>query len=376
MIATIVLAVAAALLFYIILGYPLLLRIVRWRQWPVAKDLSYTPTVTVVLAVFNGQEFIRKKLESLLALDYPETLLDVVVVSDGSTDGTEAVVEEFASRRVRLIRASRGGKAAALNFGIAAARGEILFFTDVRQPIEKQALRHLTANFADANVGAVSGELRYIDPGEGEQAMMDLYWRYEIWARKKHSAIDSLMGATGCIYAIRRELVQPLPVDTLSDDVLLPVRAFLSGRRVVIDGEAIAFDYPTKTGTEFPRKIRTLAGLWQIFARQPELFTSKNRMRTHFLAHKFGRLAMPWVLLAFVIASIAMPDSWFRTTLLWGQAGVVLLAFLDRWMPAGILKKLTAAARAFLLMNAASLLAIRVFYVPPQNLWKRTQVGT
>lgn len=376
MIATIVLAVAAALLFYIIFGYPLLLRIGRWRQWPVAKDLSYTPAVTVVLAVFNGQEFIRKKLESLLALDYPETLLDVVVVSDGSTDGTEAVVEEFASRRVRLIRASRGGKAAALNFGIAAARGEILFFTDVRQPIEKQALRHLTANFADANVGAVSGELRYIDPGEGEQAMMDLYWRYEIWARKKHSAIDSLMGATGCIYAIRRELVQPLPVDTLSDDVLLPVRAFLSGRRVVIDGEAIAFDYPTKTGTEFPRKIRTLAGLWQIFARQPELFTSKNRMRTHFLAHKFGRLAMPWALLAFVIASIAMPDSWFRTTLLCGQAGVVLLAFLDRWMPAGILKKLTAAARAFLLMNAASLLAIRVFYVPPQNLWKRTQVGT
>jgi hypothetical protein len=144
---------------------------------------------------------------------------------------------------------------------------------------------------------------------------------------------------------------------------------------VVIDGEAIAFDYPTKTGTEFPRKIRTLAGLWQIFARQPQLFSAKNRMRAHFLPHKFGRLAMPWALLAFVIASIAMPDSWFRTTLLSGEAGLVVLALMDQWMPAGILKKLTAAARAFILMNAASLLAIRVFYTAPQNLWKRTQVG-
>lgn len=374
MIATIVLAVAAALLFYIVLGYPLLLKLIRWPERAVRKDFAHTPTVTVVMAVYNGEEFIRNKLDSLLALDYPEGKLDVIVVSDGSTDDTHRIVEEYANRNVRLIPVPRGGKAAALNSGILAARGELLFLTDVRQPIKKDALKHLAANFADPQIGAVSGELRYFDPAEGEQAMMDLYWRYEVWARKKHSAIDSLMGATGCIYAIRRELVDPLPIDTLSDDVTLPVRAFLRGYRVVIDGDAIAFDYPTKTGTEFPRKIRTLAGLWQAFARMPGLFTS--RMRAHFLPHKFGRLAMPWVLLVFLVASWAMPDSWFRTILLWGEGLVLALALLDPWVPASMpLRKLFSAARAFLLMNLASLLSVRVFYVSPQKLWKRTQVG-
>jgi cellulose synthase/poly-beta-1,6-N-acetylglucosamine synthase-like glycosyltransferase len=119
--------------------------------------MAFRTTVSVLLAVHNGEQFLRRKLESLLALDYPQDLLEILVISDGATDATMSIAEEFADRRVRLLRKSRGGKAAALNLGLKHASGDILFFTDVRQPLDPAALRHLVANFADPSVGVVSG---------------------------------------------------------------------------------------------------------------------------------------------------------------------------------------------------------------------------
>src|SRR5579863_144119 len=224
------LILTALLLFHTVAGYPMLL---AWRRRggrkAVAKDPTFETTVTVVMAVHNGESMVRRKLEVLLGLDYPRELVNVIVVSDGSTDGTEAIVREFADKGVTLLAVPRGGKAAALNAGMAAAAGEIVFFTDVRQPLEPRFLRHLVANFADATVGAATGELRLLRGDTGEQADMDLYWRYEIWARQIHSRIDSLFTTTGCIYAMRRALAEPLPADTLSDDAVLPLRAFFRG---------------------------------------------------------------------------------------------------------------------------------------------------
>ena len=202
MIAAGLLIAAGLVLFYVMVGYPLLLAAYTRRAAPaVRKDLGFRPTATVVLAVHNGEEFIRAKLESLAGLDYPAGLVDILVVSDGSTDRTDAMIAAFAASpagsRVRLLRAPRGGKAAALNLGIEHASGEILFFTDVRQPIHPAALSHLAANFADPTVGAVTGELRMLDPNRsGEQADMELYWRYELWARRQHSRRDSIFAAT------------------------------------------------------------------------------------------------------------------------------------------------------------------------------------
>ena len=123
----------------------------------------------------------------------------------------------------------RGGKASALNAGLAQATGDILFFTDVRQALDPQALSHLAANFADPTVGAVTGELRLLNPSRaGEEADMELYWRFELWARSLHSRIDSIFSTTGCIYALRRQLAQPLPPDTIADDGTLSLRAFLA----------------------------------------------------------------------------------------------------------------------------------------------------
>jgi cellulose synthase/poly-beta-1,6-N-acetylglucosamine synthase-like glycosyltransferase len=302
--------------------------------------------------------------------------MDILVVSDGSTDGTDAIVESFAGRGVRLLRVPRGGKAAALNAAIRYCSGDLIFFTDVRQKLDPDSLAHLVANFADPTVGAATGELRILGPGKiGGQGDLRLYWRYELWARRQHSRMDSMFGATGCIYAMRRGLAEPMQPDTLSDDVLAPVRVFLRGYRVIFDPDAIAYDYPVGDGAEFRRKLRTLAGLWQVFARSPELFTAANRMRLHFLSHKFGRLLLPWAMLAIMAATLALPEGPLRAIFLAGEIGLAVLAVADLYVPGTIpLKRITSPARTFLAMNAAAALSIIVFIVPPTSLWRPTRV--
>jgi cellulose synthase/poly-beta-1,6-N-acetylglucosamine synthase-like glycosyltransferase len=330
----------------------------------------------VILAVHNGERFIRQKIESLLALEYPPELLEILIVSDGSTDDTEAIVDSFPDPRIRLLKAPRGGKAAALNLGLLEASGEILFYTDVRQPLDRQALSHLVANFADSTVGAVTGELRFLNTEQGEQADMGLYWRYELFARSKHSEIDSILNTTGCIWAMRKSLARPVPTDTLTDDLILPLGAFFSGFRVVFDGDAVAFDYPTVAGEEFGRRMRTLAGLWQMCARQPQLFGRANRMRLHFLSHKFARLMLPWAILAAIGATATLPPSQLRAWLLWFWALLVATAVVDFGLPTRFpLKRLTSPVRTFLVMNAAALISIRVFFVSPRKLWGVTKVA-
>jgi cellulose synthase/poly-beta-1,6-N-acetylglucosamine synthase-like glycosyltransferase len=327
------------------------------------------------MAVHNGEAFLCQKLLSLLALNYPAELIEIVVVSDGSTDRTDAMAESFARRGVRFLRVPRAGKAEALNAGLRLASREIVLFTDVRQALDPDALAHLVSNFADPSVGAVTGELRYL-PGvqPGKQAGLDLYWRYELWARGRHSEMDSLFGATGCIYAVRRALVEPIEPDTLSDDVLIPVRVFLGGRRVIFERSAIAYDYHPAAG-EFWRKLRTLAGLWQAFARVPALFTGANRMRFHFLSHKFGRLILPWALLLGAGSLLAMPHSPAKLILLAGAGAFLVLGALDYALPRRlVLRRLTSPLRTFLEMNAAALLSVIVFFVPPRALWRSASV--
>ncbi len=377
-IAWILLALSTATVVYIVAGYPLLLARVRWRTAPeVCKDLDFVPSVTVILAVHNGAKEIRAKLGYLLGLDYPKERIDFIVVSDGSTDDTDAIVTSFDDPRIRLLRVERGGKSAALNRALQVATGEILFFTDVRQPLDPRALRHLAANFADPTVGAATGELKLLRGEQGEQRDMDLYWRYEIFARKRLSAIDSLFTTTGCIYALRRSLAEPIPPDTLADDATLALRAFFQGFRIVFDPAAIAFDHPAVAGTEFRRRFRTLAGLWQLHIRMPELFGGRNRMRLHFLSHKFGRLVLPWALLSIACATIALPASSVRSVLLAAEASVLFLALINRIIPRGFpLKAISSPAQTFLTMNAAALLSIIVFFVPATRLWTQTRVET
>jgi cellulose synthase/poly-beta-1,6-N-acetylglucosamine synthase-like glycosyltransferase len=372
--AAFVLAAAAAV--YILAGYPLLLALAPFRRSPaVRKDLSFQRSVTVILAVRDGGSFLRAKLESLLAQEYPKELMEILVVSDGSTDETDSIAGEFAGRGVRLLRQPQRGKAAALNAGLARATGEILFFTDVRQPLNRLALSHLVANFADASVGAATGELRLQGSAPGVQADLGLYWRYETWVRKRHSAIHSVFQASGCIYALRRDLAACIPVDTLADDAELAIRAYLAGYRVILDTAATAYDYPVVSGGEFRRRLRGMAGVWQVFARHPRLFLPANRMWLHFLSHKFGRLALPWAVVAAAAAAAGLPASPLGAGLAAGGLALVGLAALDLLMPAGFpLKRLSSPARTFLSMSAAALLSCAVFFVEPRRFWSPTRV--
>ncbi len=376
MLAIVLLVFASAVVFYLLIGYPILLANSRRSAPPIGKDMTCRPTVSILVAVYNGEAFIGKKLESLLALDYPANLREILVISDGSTDATDVIAEAFADRGVRLLRVPRGGKASALNAGLSQATGEIIFFTDVRQVLDKHALSHLVANFADPTVGAVTGELRFLSSVKvGEQADMELYWRLELWARDRHSRIDSIFSTTGCIYALRRKLAAPLPPDTIADDGTLSLRVFFQGYRVVFDPAALAYDYPAAPGGEFRRRLRTLAGLWQLFVRVPQLFSSANRMRFHFVSYKFGRLVLPWAILLILLSTIALPGSSERNFLLFDESMLLLLAVLDRFVPRKFpLKRLTSPARTFLAMNAAALLAILVFLVRTESLWRSTRM--
>jgi len=371
-----VLLASVIVTLYILLGYPLLLATIPFKQAPaVRKDLSHCATVSLILAVYNGAPYIRAKLDTILALDYPQELLQVIVVSDGSTDETEAIVRGYSDRGVQLLVAPRAGKAAALNLAFGQASGDLLFFTDVRQALDPASLRHLAANFADPTVGAVTGEMRLRKGDAGEQANMDLYWRYELWARERQTRIDSIFNTTGCIYAMRRKLATPLCPDTLSDDAALPLTAFFAGYRVIFDPQAIAIDDPALAGTEFRRRFRNLAGLWQTFARFPQLFSSRDRMRFHFLSHKLSRLVLPWSIVGTIIGTLLLPDSAIRWSLLAAEALCFLLALLDRFVPLKVpLKRLSSPARTFLEMNVASIAGLAVFFIEPTRLWLPTRV--
>ena len=265
---------SAVVVLYVYIGYPvLLLAWSRLRPKPVHVHAG-EPPVSVIIAVRDEAEALERKIANLRSLDYPRSHLQIVVVSDGRNPNTAAVLRRF-GRIVDAIYVRRGGKAQALNAGVEAARHDILVFADVRQRFDRQALRGLVAPLADPTVGGVSGELMLdaetgggsADIGEG----LGGYWRYEKWLRRQESAIGSTMGATGAIYALRRSLWRPLPADTILDDVLAPMRAVLAASRVVFSSEALAFDPVAPSGVELRRKIRTLAGNYQILRLEPRL---------------------------------------------------------------------------------------------------------
>lgn len=363
-----------AFLVYLFFGYPLLLAVTARRERPVHKRLE-PKTVSVLLTVYNGEKWIREKLQSILALDYPAELMQVIVISDGSTDRTEDIVREFGTRGVELLGVPRGGKAAALNAGMRQARGDVLFFTDVRQPLEPGALKSLVCCLGDPTVGAACGHVYFLGDEHEQKAHMGLYWTYEKWIRRMHTRIHSIQAGTGCIYAMRRELATAIPPDTLLDDSYLPLCAFFRGYRFVFDTGAIAYEYPTSLDSEFHRKVRTLAGIYQLIHLFPKLIGPGNRMWIHFVSHKLGRLMAPFALISMAVSSFGLPAPWMQAAVA-GQAGFYLLAAADSWIPEGWpVKRISSVARTFVVMMAASLCAVEIFFVPARKLWKETRVS-
>jgi biofilm PGA synthesis N-glycosyltransferase PgaC len=367
--------IAAGLIVYSYLGYPAWLWLrSRWSPRPVRRSHD-EPTVSVVLVVRNEEEVVARKLENLFALDYPEGKLEVVVVSDGSDDNTPTILGEYAARgRVRtLIKPAAEGKAAGLNDAVRMANGELLLFTDVRQQIEATALRWLVENFADSEIGVVSGELMLGNPQTGETGKgMGVYWRIEKRIRELESASGSVVGATGAIYCMRRSLFQPLPAGTILDDVLLPMQAVRQKARVVFDSRARAWDSPDLGDSrEFARKVRTLSGNYQLMQLAPWLLGSSNPIRFEFISHKLSRLIVPFALVALLATSLFLAQPFYRAALIAQLAFYTLSLIAIAGMKIGPLGRIADPARTFVVLNCAAAVAFVNFVTGRKAVWVR-----
>lgn len=363
-----------AFVFYVIFGYPLIA--IVWSRIlakPIAK--SYAPrTVSILLPVHNGERWLADKLRTIRELNYPQELLDTIVISSASNDRTVAIANEHAGPGLRVIEVDQLGKAKALNAGLAVARGEILFFTDARQALDPNSLRALVAHFADPKVGVVSGELVIREGSTYEEESVGLYWKYEKLIRSAQSRIDSVTGSTGAIYAMRRELARQLPEGLLLDDVYQPLCAYFQGYRVTWEPGAKAFDYPASLKTEFRRKVRTLAGVYEIMGKFPRLLIPNHRLWFHFVSQKLGRLLLPYACIIVLVSSFFLPDT-LRNLALAGQVALYGLALLDKLTPDTFpLKRLSSPASTFVALMAAAVVgAVAVIFVSPDRLWKPTR---
>jgi biofilm PGA synthesis N-glycosyltransferase PgaC len=347
------------LLAYVYVGYPLIAWL-RGRLRPKRPRCApIEPHVTVIVVAHNEAHRIGRRIENLLSSDYPRERLTVVIGSDGSTDGTVLIARQYAKHgvMVREFR-DRRGKPAVLNELVPSAAGEIVVLADARQRFEPSAIRALVANFADPEVGAASGELllrkrKGTTPrGEG----VGFYWKYEKFIRANESWSGSTVGATGAIYAIRRHLFGPIPEDTVLDDVLIPVKIVRRGYRVVFEPEARAHDLISGSPREdFVRKTRTIAGTFQLLAREPWILNPlSSRIWFETLSHKALRLAIPALHVALFASNLALAPVEFAPPLQAAQ-GLATVSSADAWfyswMMVGQMMFYAAASAGHVLAN-------------------------
>jgi cellulose synthase/poly-beta-1,6-N-acetylglucosamine synthase-like glycosyltransferase len=367
---------AAALVAYTFIGYPLWLWVrCRLRPRPIRKG-RYTPRVSVVMVVRNEEKALAAKLENLLSLDYPGEKLGIVVVSDGSTDGTEEILRRYAQNpRIHAVMNQLPcGKASEINDAIAFCCGDVVVFTDARQKIEPGAMSLLLENLADPEVGCVSGELMLGDPESGQTAGgIGLYWRLEKKIREFESASGSVVGATGAFYAVRRELLGPIPEGTILDDVYIPMQVVRQARRVVFEPRARAWDVPDLgAGREYARKVRTLGGNYQLLQLAPWLLGGSNRIRFEFVSHKLLRLMAPFALLAILLATFWISGAFYRAVLI-AQLGFYGLSALApvRFPKHGPVARAADAAWTFVVLNTAAVVAFVRFVTGRTAAWGR-----
>jgi cellulose synthase/poly-beta-1,6-N-acetylglucosamine synthase-like glycosyltransferase len=298
--------ISVSLILYVYAGYPVLLLImrrVRGARQRVQKAIE--PPVTLMISAYNEEKIIAQKIENSLALDYPKDKLEIIVISDKSSDATDEVVRSFADAGVKLVQMpERGGKTAGLNRCVPQAKGEIIIFSDANAMYDKQVVRKIARNFADETVGAVTGESRYnLDEGDTSTASENLYWRYELALKRLESEIGSLVGGDGAIYAIRKKCYRQLQPSDLSDFVN-PLQIIAQGYRNVYEEEAFSYEKGGESfEKEFRRKVRIVNRAWRGMMSMRHLL---NPFRFGFFAiqaisHKLLRWLVPcFMALAFV----------------------------------------------------------------------------
>ncbi len=373
--SAIVFWIAIALVFYTYALYPLLVQGLARSFGRRPRCAPYTPPMTVVIAAYNEAPRIGARVRDALAQDYPPENLRVIVVDDGSEDDTAAAAD-VGDPRVRVLKLERNqGKSAALNAALRQASSELVAFTDARQRFAPGALRKLAEPFADPEVGAVSGELMITPAGTGTAAAGDigLYWRMEVALREGEARLRWLHGVSGAIHAMRRERVPTLPAGLILDDMYLPLAVLRTGRWVWMTREAIALDTSSTSGAEeFRRKLRTLAGNWQLMARLPWLCNPfRNPVFFAWASHKLTRLVAPWALIAALIASALAAGRFYSALLLLQVIAYSAAAAAILWPRAASRVPLLNTAGTFVMLNVAALLSLPAcLALDPRGLWK------
>ena len=365
---------------YTYFGYPAVLFVVNiFFKRPVKKAAS-EPSVSVVISAFNEESAIEQKLLNLLELDYPEEKLEVLVGSDGASDRTDEIVSKFHSTRIRFFRfVENFGKPQVLSALVEEARGEVLLFTDARQEFDQGTIRALVANFEDPEVGCVSGELYFKMTPKNSGSVaggMDAYWRYEKFLRKKESGIGSMLGATGAVYAVRKNLFpKSLPADILVDDMYIPFEVIAKGYRAVFESEARAYDQVSEqSAQEFKRKVRTLAGNYQVFTHFPGLFVPlKSPVAWQLFSHKFLRLMIPFLMILLFVSNLLLLGNPFYLGIFILQVLFYGLAFVEtKRLKVGGRKGLGYIPYMFCLLNYSALVAFVRFIKGKQDVvWER-----
>jgi cellulose synthase/poly-beta-1,6-N-acetylglucosamine synthase-like glycosyltransferase len=358
---------SAAALVYTYIGYPILIAAISSLRPRGIKRGECSPQVSVIITAFNEERALAAKLENTLALDYPRELLEVIVASDCSTDRTDEIAREFATRGVKLHRQpERLGKTAAQNAAIEKAYGAIVVFSDATSHYQPDVLKKIVPNFADEQVGCVGGRLVYVDHhqsdiGRGAKS----YWGYETFLKRHESRARSLIGVSGCLYAVRRSAYVPLENDACSD-FIIATKMVEQGLRAVFEPKAICTEETNqRPANEMKMRVRVIAQTFSDLWRNRAMM---NPVRSGLYAwqlfsHKVMRYFVPFFLLAWLAASgvLAFDSPLYRIVFLLQMLGyscAVLSWLLEK---SGVRSRVLALPHYFLLANVASVIALFQF---------------
>jgi cellulose synthase/poly-beta-1,6-N-acetylglucosamine synthase-like glycosyltransferase len=358
---------SVAALFYTYAGYPLLLALVSTLKPRKVRRGEFQPTVSLIITAYNEERDLNDKLENTLALNYPRELIEIIVASDCSSDRTDEIARSFSNRGVELYRqGERLGKTAAQNAAVARARGEIILFSDATSLYEADTVRTIMPSFADASVGCVAGRLEYVDRsdsrvGRGARS----YWNYETFLKRHESRVGSLIGASGCLYAVRRSAYVPLYNEACSD-FIIATKMVEQGLRAVYEPNAVCTEETNRqSDKELKMRVRIIAQTFTDLWRHRSLLNPFHSgfYGVQLVSHKVMRYFVPFFLIGLFLSSAVLAPAGLLFRLIFAMqiAGYSCPAFtwsLDRL---GIQSRLLAIPQYFLLANLASLIGCYKF---------------
>jgi len=374
---TVLFWVCLAHLLYVYVGYPLsitVLAILFGRK--VDRNVAFQPSVSLLVSAYNEVSVIEAKIQNSLSVDYPAELLEIIVISDCSDDGTDDLVRGFEAKGVRLIRQNeRLGKSAALNFAVPQARGQVLVFSDANAIYQPDAVRLLVRHFSEPRVGYVVGNARYYESGsESSSAKSEsLYWKLETYLKEKESDFASVVGGDGALYAIRREFFTPLQATDIND-FLNPLQIIVRGFDGVYERDSICYEEAAKSfRLEYRRKVRIISRSLNALRRVPAVLNPFNGLR-HWIvlvSHKVLRWFAPFSMILLLVLSLVLWRSPIYRVVAICQVVFYLLAILG-WQGQGKhgLARAFTLPFYFCLVNLASLVGcVRCFRGNLSSQW-------